>query len=76
MFKNPDSGLGNFYIWFVPQGQESMDNFHVVLKVKLKRIQKLLTAVSGPHKRGNRHVYLNFCWYLRLPLRLWLLNFQ
>ena len=53
-----------------------MDNYHVVLKVKLKRIQTLLTAVSGPHKRGNRHVNLNFCWYLRLPLRLWLLNSQ
>src|SRR6218665_1454669 len=62
MFKNCDRGLSNALYWFfeVRNKEYNMENYHNVLKVKLKKSQTLRTAVFGPHKRGTNIFILTF----------------
>jgi len=72
MCKNRDSGLG------ISGSSRSAIHGQLPCCSEGKTKKDPNTSNSGfrSTQMGNRHVYLNFSWYLRPPLCLWVLNFQ
>jgi len=71
MVRNRDRGLSNTLYWFFEVWNTAkMENYLIVLKVNLKKIANTSNSGFCFTQTGNRHAYLNYCWYLRLPICL------
>ena len=73
MFRNRDSGLSNTLYWFLEVWNTAYMYNGELLHCSEGKSNKIADTSNSAFRftqTGNRLAYLNYCWYLRLPLCL------